>query len=129
MIGTPRGFTLVELMITVVIVGLLAAIGFPQLAGAKDRAYVASMKADLRNLSTHEESHFYDKAVYTSDLALLTAAGFQLSQMVSATIVEATASGWSATVDHVLSGVQCGLFVGTAAPVSAAIAEGVVACQ
>ena len=123
------GFTLIELLMVVVIVGLLAAIGIPQLAGAKDRAYVAAMRSDLRNLSTHEESHFYDTAVYTSDLAALGLIGFNPTTLVTLSVVEATASGWSALTSHNLSAVQCGLFIGTAAPVGAAVAEGVTVCQ
>ena len=89
------GFTLIELMMTVVIVGLLAAIAVPQLSKTKDRAYMSAMRSDLRNLSTYEESYFYDNAVYSSDLAALGVLGFNPTTMVSLTVVEATASGWS----------------------------------
>ena len=124
--GRTTGFTLIELLITVVIIGLIAAIALPQVSSAKNRAYVAAMKSDLRNLSTYEESHFYDKAVYSSDLVAL---GFNSTTMVSLTVVEATGSGWAATTSHSLSGVQCGLYVGTAAPVGATTQEGLIVCQ
>ena len=123
------GFTLIELMIAVVIIGLLAAIAVPRLAQAKGHTYVTAMISDLRNLSTHEESYFYDHAVYTSALTDLQSQGFQASPMVSIQIVEATATGWSATADHLLSNVQCGLFVGAAAPVGPATVEGAITCQ
>ena len=129
MCGRTAGFTLIELLIAVVIIGLIVAIALPEVSSAKNRAYVAAMKSDLRNLSTHEESHFYDNAMYSSDLAVLGTLGFSSTTMVSLTVVEATGSGWAATTSHTLSAVQCGLYVGTAAPVASATQEGVIVCQ
>lgn len=123
------GFTLIELVVVVVIIGLLAAIALPRLGGAKERAYVAAMRSDLRNLSTHEESHFYDFSVYTPDVNALKAAGWEQTQMITINIVEATASGWSAVASHLLSSVQCGIYVGSASPVGAATQEGVIGCS
>lgn len=124
-----KGFTLAELMIAVVIVGLLTAIVLPRLSMAKDRGFVATMQSDMRQFAAHEESYFYDNSVYTSSLALLTAGGFNLSAGVTITIAEATATGWAATASHSQSsGVECALFSGTAAPVGAATEEGVIAC-
>ncbi len=52
-----KGFTLIELLIVVVIIGILAAIAIPKFASTKDKAYVAAMKSDLRNLATYEEQY------------------------------------------------------------------------
>src|SRR5947208_12566358 len=55
-----QGFTLIELLIVVVIIGILAAIAIPKFANTKDKAYVAAMKSDLRNLATYEEQYAAD---------------------------------------------------------------------
>jgi type IV pilus assembly protein PilA len=83
-----RGFTLIELLIVVVIVGLLAAIAIPKLANTKQKAYVAQMKSDLKNLATAEEGFFYDSAFYTTSLASLN--NFRSSTGVTLNVLEAT---------------------------------------
>ena len=59
-----KGFTLIELLIVVVIIGILAAIAIPKFANTKEKAVVASMKSDLRNLVTAQESFFSDNQDY-----------------------------------------------------------------
>src|SRR3954468_20660581 len=58
--SNKKGFTLIELLIVVVIIGILAAIAIPKFANTKDKAYVAQMKSDLRNLATYEEQYAAD---------------------------------------------------------------------
>ena len=59
-----KGFTLIELLIVVVIIGILAAIAIPKFASTKQKAYLASMKSDLRNLTTAQEAYFSDSLRY-----------------------------------------------------------------
>ena len=59
-----KGFTLIELLIVVVIIGILAAIAIPKFANTKEKAVVASMKSDLRNLVTAQEGFFSDNQDY-----------------------------------------------------------------
>lgn len=127
--GAAAGFTLIEVLISLVVVALLAAIAMPRLSATKGRSFMATMRADLRNFAAYEESYFYDAAVYTPDLTELESRGFRRSGGVAITIVEATASGWAATADHPLVAEQCALFIGSAAPAGPAVDEGEVACQ
>ena len=112
---TRKGFTLIELLIVVVIIGILAAIAIPKFANTKQKAYVATLKTDLRNLVTAEESYFYDNATYTSSLATTQ---FLPSQGVTYAIGTANATGWAATATHVglVGGTPsgCHIAIGTA---------------
>jgi len=121
-----RGFTLIELLIVVVIIGLLATIAIPKLSNTKQKAYVAQMKSDLKNLATAEEAFFYDSTYYTSSLPALN--NFRSSTGVTLTVTEATPGGWSAQAVHSQTTRQCVLYQGNAAPVPPATAEGRITC-
>ena len=121
-----RGFTLIELLIVVVIIGLLAVIAIPKVANTKQKAYVAQMKSDLKNLATAEEAFFYDSTYYTSSLASLN--NFNPSTGVTLSVLEATPGGWSAQAVHAQTTRQCVLYQGNAAPLAPATAEGRITC-
>ena len=105
---TRKGFTLIELLIVVVIIGILAAIAIPKFANTKEKAYLASMKSDLRNLATYEESYAADSAgAYFSGNG--SGQGFTPSQnvTVAATAVAGPPAGWSAVAVHTLTAKTC----------------------
>ena len=68
-----KGFTLIELMIVIAIIGILAAIAIPQFSAYRTRSYNASANADLRNLATAQEAYYVDKQTYAAnaDMTLL----------------------------------------------------------
>lgn len=121
-----RGFTLVELLVVVVVIGVLASIAIPKFANQKEKAMLAQMKSDLRNLATAEEAFFYDSTTYTTSLAALN--NFTPSQSVTITIPEATGKGWSAETAHSTSTKKCYLFSGIATPLGLATTEGKITC-
>jgi prepilin-type N-terminal cleavage/methylation domain-containing protein len=107
-----KGFTLIELLIVVVIIGILAAIAIPKFANTKDKAYVAAMKSDLRNLATYEEQYAADnQGAYFSGTATSTSPvqGFTPSQNVTinATVVAGPPPSWTATATHSQSAKTC----------------------
>lgn len=107
-----RGFTLIELLIAVVIIGILAGIGIPKFANTKEKAYIASMKSDLRNLITAQEDYFGDYTTYTTDLG----ANLPESAGVTVTLAGVTGSGWQATSSHNGTIRTCIVYLGGTTP-------------
>ena len=65
------GFTLIELMIVIAIIGILAAIAIPQFSAYRTRSYNSAAQADLRNAATAQEAYFVDENTYCSTTAIL----------------------------------------------------------
>jgi len=122
-----RGFTLIELMVVVIVIGILVTLVVPQFKNTKGKANAAALRTDLRNLATAEESFFYTNGRYTS---ALDSVPFKGSPGVVITITEANARGWSGTVTHPQAWpLKCALFMAGAAPIAPATTEGLITCQ
>lgn len=123
MLSNRKGFTLIELLIVVVIIGILAAIAIPKFAATKDKAKLASVKTDLKNIMTAQEAYFSDFATYAGTIptTLFTpTAGNTVT-------VSASAASFSATVQNAsISGTpdQCTVTVGNGLST-----DGVIACS
>ncbi len=61
---SPKGFTLVELIIVIMIIGILAATLLPKVMGAPSKARDAGRQADLNAASTALEMFFADNEAY-----------------------------------------------------------------
>ncbi len=109
-----KGFTLIELLIVVVIIGILAAIAIPKFANTKEKAYVASMKSDLRNLINAEEGYFADYTTYTTKAGLGTQYGE--SPGVTVTTASVSGTGWQATSSHTGTLQTCIIYIGGVTP-------------
>jgi prepilin-type N-terminal cleavage/methylation domain-containing protein len=59
-----KGFTLIELMIVVAIIGILAAIAIPQFASYRAKSYNTASVSDVRNLRTDLEAYYAEWDVY-----------------------------------------------------------------
>lgn len=53
-----RGFSFIEILTVITIIGVLASIAIPKYRGTKERALVASMISDLRNIVSGQEGFY-----------------------------------------------------------------------
>jgi prepilin-type N-terminal cleavage/methylation domain-containing protein len=116
-IASRRGFTLVELMVVVLVIGILAAIAIPRYSGSKDKAYVAAMIADLHNAAIYEEQYASENhAQYFSGTATadVTVEGFRASKNVTVVLTATNILGsriseFTAVARHTQSKESCEL--------------------
>jgi len=99
-----KGFTLVELLVVVAIIGILAALAIPQFSSYRQKSYCASIKSDLANLAINQEAYYYD---YDSYVAVTLAAdrssnmpNFTWSLGVVLNSSSGTVNSWTAQAGH-----------------------------
>ena len=130
-----KGFTLIELLIVVVIIGILAAIAIPKFSSTKEKAYMASMKADLKNLTNVQEAFYSDSGRYAKSAELVNQYAWNLSQNNVVLGVDGDATGWSAGVKNaaVKSVTSCNIFAGAGAASGTnkgtAVSDGAPVCK
>lgn len=55
-----KGFTLIELIVAMVVIGILSGIAIAKFVRTKESAYIASMKVDLRNFALYQQNYLMD---------------------------------------------------------------------
>ena len=81
-----KGFTLVELLMVIGIIGLLAAIAIAQFTSYRARAIDSQMKSDLKNAAVAMESYFAEKQSYPTTVTTISTVGFNPTAGVTLTI-------------------------------------------
>lgn len=127
-VSDASGFTLIEVLVVMVVVGLLASIAIPRYSETRLGAFRASLVSDLRNVSTSQEAHWRMQDGYSETLERL---DISASPNVILTLTEGDHTGWAAHAVHrSLPRESCGVFYGTADPsaVAPASSPGEIRC-
>ena len=89
--NTERGFTVIELLVVIIIIGILLAIAVPSYLGFRDRAANNAMKANLRAALPAAEAYYADHGAYTGmDETALAAIDSGVSPTLTVASVTAT---------------------------------------
>jgi len=73
-----KGFTLIELMIVIAIIGILAAIAIPQFNAYRSKSYNSAAQSDIRNAATAQEAYYVENHRYSSELDRLIGTNYGL---------------------------------------------------
>ena len=100
-----EGFTLIEMLAVIVIIGILAAIAIPVFLGQRSKGYDASAKNDLRNMASFEEIYLIDFNEYGSAVDLQTSEPkMEISPGVTLTVVHIDGkNGYCLSAKHIAS--------------------------
>lgn len=93
--ATPRGFTLIELMIAMVVVSVLAAIAFPAYNSSVRKARRADASDGAVAVMQAQERWRANKATYTADLASLNVPASTTNGLYTMTLSGNTATAYT----------------------------------
>ena len=127
--GSAAGFTLIEMLIVVVILGILVTIASPKFSATKQKSFVATMVSDLRNVRDAQERYFSGNDDYYNGPIPNVAFDFEPTKNVTVTLESVSAAGWAATSSYSGGPQTCAIYYGAAAPPAPAVVGGVPACN
>ena len=93
-----KGFTLIELMIVIAIIGILAAIAIPNFVSYRQKSFNSAAQSDLKNAVTAQEAYYVDEDTY-SDYATLGVTGWEQTAKVTFSATGST-TGYTMTALH-----------------------------
>jgi prepilin-type N-terminal cleavage/methylation domain-containing protein len=119
-----NGFTFIELLVVMLLLGTLSSLAVPRFRDFKARAFLAAMQSDLGNLKIAEESYWADNQRYATDTSSLE---LRITRDVSISITSANVlGGYTAVATHTdVPGRQCEMSIG---PEAAPREQGAIVC-
>jgi prepilin-type N-terminal cleavage/methylation domain-containing protein len=101
-----KGFTIVELLTVMLLIGALSSMAVPRLREYKSRAQIAAMQSDLGNLKIAQESYWAEHLRYATDTASLE---LRITRNVAISISsQEVTGGYTAVATHSnVPGQQC----------------------
>jgi type IV pilus assembly protein PilA len=95
-----KGFTLVELMVVIVIVGILASIALMQILNFREGSYNATLKSDLRSVYTASKQFYIDHPNDAVTETKLEEYGYVPSENVIIKVEDGSEAGLLITASH-----------------------------
>ena len=95
-----RGFTIIEIIIVVAIIGILAAVAIPQFSAYRKKSFNSKAMADLRNAATAQEAYHAEFVTYAGSLATLTIKPDFVPSPGVTLLVAGDAHGYTMTTYH-----------------------------
>ncbi len=130
------GFTYIELITALLLLGVLSALATKALVRSKSRAFAAAVESDMRNLAVAQEDYFAERSTYfdgggnvqfakSSDLGYAASPGVTFE-------LRGGEAGWAGRAVHeklIDRGYSCAFYTGQVDPYPPAVQEGVVTCR
>jgi prepilin-type N-terminal cleavage/methylation domain-containing protein len=99
-----KGFTLVELLIVIVILGILATVTVFAVTGITDKGKTSACQSDAKTIQTAEEAYSANTGAYTNTQTSLVSAGLMHAASIKFTVATVAATS-TAAATYTLTGV------------------------